>query len=75
MEKPGSSISVSDRERLVRIQNDESQQKIELRREFTPGVIMALIAATVTEVAAAAAAITYYLFGAARKNEHHRGED
>jgi len=27
MEKPGSSISVSDRERLVRIQNDESQQK------------------------------------------------
>ena len=40
-------------------------------RFITPGVIMALIAATVTEVAAAAAAITYYLFGAGGKNDRH----
>ena len=120
---PPGPISLSDRERLIQIRNDESQQKIQLRREFTksikilfciqtlfllillgtfgfcdfyfsekvlslnpsaqmyesvtknrfitPGVIMALIAATVTEVAAAVAALTYYLFGARGKNHDH----
>ena len=44
----------------------EMYETVTKGRFITPGVLMAMIAATVTEVAAATAAITYHVFGKPR---------